>query len=108
MNYSYKNKPLIVNKGDSTYCPYIKMPHNNFKYTGSDTPRDLNGNPLKEVCLPNLSDRNMNPSFGKNTCINSKPIHLNFSIQSNSQVQSNCYSDNECKHKIKTCLDPYM
>lgn len=104
MNYSYKNKPLIVNEGDSTYCPYIKMPNNNFKYTGIDTPRDLNGNPLKEVCLPNFSDRNMHLSFGKNTCRNSKPIHLNFDLG----IESNCYHENECKQKIENCLDPYM
>lgn len=107
MNYSYQNKPLKVNEGDSTYCPYIKVP-NNLKYTGIETPRDLNGQYLNEICVPNLSDRNMHPSFGKNTCINSKPIHLNFSVQSNGPVQSNCHYDNECKNKIETCLDPYM
>lgn len=42
MNYNYYKNTLKVNEGDYTHCPYIKIP-NNFKNTGVDTPRDLNG-----------------------------------------------------------------
>ncbi len=101
MSYNYDKKPLKVNEGDYTYCPYVKVP-NHFKYTGIDTPRDLNGQYVNENCVQNLSSRNPPSGFGVNTCKNSKPIHLNFS------VQSNCYHDNQCMNKIETCMDPFI
>lgn len=101
MNNNYYKKVLKVNEGDYTHCPYIKIPHN-FKNTGVDTPRDLNGEYVNINCVPNLSSRNPPTGFGINTCKNNKPIHLNFNIE------SKCYSDNQCMNKIETCYDPLI
>ena len=102
MNNYYPNKPLKVNEGDNTYCSYVKIP-NIFINTPVQTPRDLNGNPVKELCVPNFSS--IYPpggSFGKNICKNSKPIHLSFDFG----IESNCYYESECKEKIETCMYP--
>jgi len=99
MNYQNFTKPLKVSEGDYTHCPYIKIP-NPFINTPIETPRNLNGEPVKELCVPNLSERNPPSGFGINTCKNNKPIHLNFDIY------SECYVDTQCKQKMDTCYNP--
>lgn len=101
MNYQYFREPLKVNEGDATYCPYVKIP-NPFINSPIETPRDMNGNKFKELCVPNLSNRKTPNGYGMNNCKNNKPVHLNFNIK------SNCYSDNTCQTEMKTCYDPYM
>lgn len=103
MNYQYFEKPLKVQNNNAVSCPYIKIKN---KYIGTPVPQaqHLNGEPVKESCVPNLSSRLYVPGFGLNYCNNNKPIHLNFN------ERSECFFDPSCSEesKINTCYDPYM
>lgn len=103
MNYQYFEEPLKVQNNQSVYCPYVKVT-NKYINTPLPQPQKLNGNPVTELCLPNLSDRMYIPGFGLNYCKNNKPIHLNF------REKSECYSTPTCEEstKLNTCYDPYM
>jgi len=104
MNLQYFEKPLQpVQNYDATSCPYVKV-KNKFINTPVPQAQHLNGKPVENLCVPNLSDRMMVPGFGLNYCENNKPVHLNFN------EKSECYARPECNEedKIQTCIDPYM
>ena len=104
MNLQYFENPLEnVQNNNSVYCPYIKI-NNKFINTPVPQAQHLNGESVKKLCVPNLSDRMMIPGYGFNYCYNNQPVHLNFN------EKSDCYSSPGCneKDKITHCMDPYM
>ena len=104
MNYQYFENPLeTVNNFNPVSCTYIKI-KNKYQNTPVPQPVNLNGEPVPELCVPNLSSRMMVPGFGVNYCENNKPVHLNLN------EKSECYSGPGCHEdtKINKCVDPLL
>ena len=100
-NLQHFREPTKTSENNSVYCPYIKSKN----IPGRNSPTDLNGTPLDEVCLPNLSSGSIYNPVGRNVCKNNVPNHVSFMDIDNNN--NNCYSDNMCKNKMNTCLNAY-